>query len=104
MRLPKFTYFEPKSLMEVFSFLSNHRDGVIKAGGTDLIPRLKLRLLEPKALINLRGLSDFDFIRKNSHGDLCIGAMASLGDIESSPLVQNHFKSPCRGSRGDCIS
>jgi len=92
MRLPKFTYCEPKSLTEVFSLISNGQDAVIKAGGTDLIPRLKLRLLEPKVLINLRGLSDFDFIRKNTQGDLCIGAMASLWDIETSPLIQSHFR------------
>lgn len=91
MRLPRFTYIQPKSLAEALTFLSNHEDALVKAGGTDLIPRLKLKLARPKSLINLSGLSDLNFIRRNNRGDLHIGALTPLRDIESSPVVRQHF-------------
>ena len=91
MRLPRFNYLEPESVAEALTLLANHQDAVIKAGGTDLIPRLKRRLVEPKSLINLSGLSDLDFIRKNTRGGLHIGALTPLQKIESSPLVQERF-------------
>jgi 4-hydroxybenzoyl-CoA reductase subunit beta len=91
MRLPRFTYLQPKSLAEALTFLSNHEDALVKAGGADLIPRLKWKLATPKALINLNGLSDLNFIRRNNRGDLHIGALTPLRDIESSPVVRQHF-------------
>jgi len=91
MRLPEFTYFEPRSVAEALTLLSNHKDAVVKAGGTDLIPRLKRKLAEPKFLINLKGLSDLDFIRGNDQGDLHIGALTPLRNIESSPLLRAQF-------------
>ncbi len=91
MRLPGFNYFEPKSLSETLTLLSNHPDGVVKAGGTDLLPRLKWRLLEPTCLINLKGLSDLDFIRRDNQGNLSIGAITPPSKIETSPVVRKYF-------------
>ncbi|NIQ39423.1 MAG: hypothetical protein GTN81_12655 [Proteobacteria bacterium] len=97
MRLPKFTILEPSSLAEALALLSSHHGAVIKAGGTDLLPRLKLKLSQPKFLVNLRGLSDLDFIRRNGRGELCIGALTSLRRIELSPLVRDHFEALADG-------
>ena len=91
MRLPRFDYFEPKSLSETLTLLSTHADGVVKAGGTDLLPRLKWKLVEPTCLINLKGLSDLDFIRRDNQGNLSIGAVTPLSKIETSPLVRRYF-------------
>ncbi len=91
MRLPRFVYLEPSTLKEAMEILSDHQSHVIKAGGTDLIPRLKRRLAQPKFLINLKGLSELDFIRQDGRGTLQIGALTTLRVIESSPLLIERF-------------
>jgi 4-hydroxybenzoyl-CoA reductase subunit beta len=97
MRLPKFSYLEPASLEEALTLLSEHPQTVKKAGGTDLLPRLKWRLIKPKYLMNLRVLPDLDFIRINDEGDLSIGALTPLHKIECSPIVRQHFPALAEG-------
>ena len=91
MRLPRFSYFEPKSLSEASTLLSNHDDAVLKAGGTDLLPRLKLKLVGPRCVINLRSLRELDYVRRDDQGNLSIGAVTPLSKIETSPLIREHF-------------
>jgi len=91
MRLPRFTYFEPRSLEEALALLSSQEDFVVKAGGTDLIPRLKWKLAKPEAVINIKGLSDLNFIREGDDGGLHIGALTPLREIEISSIVKAHF-------------
>jgi 4-hydroxybenzoyl-CoA reductase subunit beta len=91
VRLPRFEYVEPKTLPEALAFLSNHEDSLLKAGGTDLLPRLKLKLFTPKHVINLKGLSVLNFIRRDDQGNLLIGALTPLSNIETSSLVREHF-------------
>ena len=92
MRLPSFFYLEPNSLPEALTLLSGHEKVVVKAGGTDLLPRMKSKLLHPQSLINLKQLKDLDFIRLDHEGNLMIGALTPLSKIESSPVIRGHFE------------
>jgi carbon-monoxide dehydrogenase medium subunit len=69
----------------------NGADAKILAGGQSLVPLLNLRLVRPKILIDLNGVSDLDRIRETSEG-LKIGAMARQGTVEHSAIV--HEKCP----------
>ena len=53
MRLPKFQFFAPGSLAEACAILAGEGpDAMILAGGTDLVPNMKRRQQQPRALVS----------------------------------------------------
>lgn len=81
-------FLEPASLPEAVSLLSQYTDdGKILAGGTSLVLMLQQRLIAPAALISLGRIADHGYIRR-SNGDLHIGALAKLRDLQDSQVVQ----------------
>ncbi len=85
-----FEYFAPTSIEEATSLLSRHRDEArVLAGGHSLVPIMKLRLSEPKYLIDLGRVDGLADISANG-GGLSIGAMATYRDIEESAAVLAH--------------
>ena len=86
-----FEYFAPTTLAEAQSLLTRHGDDAkIVAGGHSLIPMMKLRLAQPKYLIDLGRVSDLSYIREQD-GGLAIGAMTTYYQIESSTLVRDRY-------------
>jgi carbon-monoxide dehydrogenase medium subunit len=59
------------------------------AGGTDLIVKMKDRVIEPKYIIDLSLLKELRFISKEN-GVIRVGALTTLREIETSPLIQEH--------------
>lgn len=91
MSLPKFDYFEPKTIDEACSLLSKHKDEArIIAGGTDLLIELRKREISPKYIINIKKIPNLDYVSYNKEG-LAIGAVATLSDIENSGVVKKNF-------------
>jgi len=86
-----FEYLEPKDLTEACALLSRykHRAKLI-AGGTDLLVSMKQQGVTPEYVINIKVISDLDYVHYDKDG-LRIGALATLSDIESSPLVRERF-------------
>ncbi len=84
-----FDYVRPASLDEALALLATHGDDAkILAGGHSLLPAMKLRLAQPKVLIDIGRLSDLRFIRKD--GDcLAIGALTTHYEIESSAPLKS---------------
>jgi carbon-monoxide dehydrogenase medium subunit len=93
-RLPKFEYIKPRSIDEALDLIGENNSGDVKvyAGGTDVIPRLKSRLiLTPKVLIDLKGIPDLDYIEIDEKDGLRIGAMATISSVAHSPQVRENF-------------
>ncbi len=91
MRLPEFEHFQPTSLDEALGLLDEWGgEARVIAGGTDLLVNMKLGLLAPRALINLKRIADLDFIETDD-GGLRIGALTRLDAIAHSPLVGERF-------------
>lgn len=85
-----FELVEPRSLNEACAILANAADAKPIAGGTALLTIIKQGLLLPKLLVNLKKIRDASAIRHDPVGGLRIGALATISDIESSPLVRQH--------------
>ena len=84
-----FEYSAPNSLAEAQGLLANlGADARILAGGHSLIPMMKLRLAEPRHLIDLGRIPDLSYVREDN-GGLAIGAMTTYHQIETSPLVRD---------------
>ena len=61
-------------------------DAKFLAGGHSLLPLMKLRLADPKILIDLSRISDLSYIRQDD-GHLAIGALTRYDEIARSQLL-----------------
>lgn len=83
-----FDYHRPSSLDEAIRLLAQNQDAKVLAGGHSLLPAMKLRLAQPKALVDLGRITDLSYIRQS--GDrIAIGAMTTHFQIESSELLRD---------------
>lgn len=87
--MKSFEWVEPKSLEEALSLLSE--GAVVKAGGVDLMDRMKEGLDAPRRLINLRALPGLDRIEEEAGGGLRIGPLVTLAELSEHPGVRQRF-------------
>lgn len=71
--------------------MENAAETRIMAGGTDVLVRMKQRLLSPRYLLDIKTISNMRYILLDSNGGLRIGALTSLEEIENSPLVRENW-------------
>jgi carbon-monoxide dehydrogenase medium subunit len=92
-RLPRFDYLAPKTLVEALSLLSQHKGKAqLIAGGTDVMPQLKGRLVKtPQYIIDLKAIPGLDYIRHDKARGLAIGALATIKSVIDSPVVGEKF-------------
>jgi carbon-monoxide dehydrogenase medium subunit len=82
-----FEYHAPGSVQEALGLLGKLDDAKILAGGHSLVPMMKLRLAQPKHLIDLRKVPGLSGIKEEG-GTIVIGAMTTHWEVESSKLLQ----------------
>src|SRR5215472_4806220 len=83
-----FDYIAAKTLDDAISLLSKHKDDAeILAGGHSLLPAMKLRLMQPKVLIDLSRIKDLSYIKEEG-GQIRIGAMTTHFQVETSDLLR----------------
>ena len=83
-----FDYHTPASVQEAISLLAKLKDDAkLLAGGHSLIPMMKLRLAQPKHLIDLRKVPNLSGIEEDGN-TLVFGAMTTWWQIESSKVVK----------------
>jgi len=88
LRLPAFELVEPTTVDEVLALLEEHEgDAMLIAGGTDLLPNMKHGLFEPKLVVSLMQVQELVGVRDDGAGGLAIGAMTTIADVASNPLV-----------------
>jgi carbon-monoxide dehydrogenase medium subunit len=85
--LQQFAVERPATVEEALAFLGD--DAVPYSGGTELLIAMKMGLLTPEVLVDLKRVDELRAIR--TEGDqLVIGAGASHAEIARSPLVAQH--------------
>jgi 4-hydroxybenzoyl-CoA reductase subunit beta len=84
LRLPSFTYRQPRTLKEALVMKADAGpDGMFVAGGTDLYPNMKRRHQEPKVVITLMGIPEL----RRADGRT-IGSCVTLTDLSATPPVR----------------
>jgi carbon-monoxide dehydrogenase medium subunit len=82
-----FDYHRPDSIDAAVKLLADLGDDARPlAGGHSLIPAMKLRLAQPKALVDLAAVAELRRIEERG-GKISIGAMATHAEILASPLL-----------------
>ena len=83
-----FEYFEPANVNDALSLLDRWKgDAKVIAGGTDLIPLMRSKVVMPKYVIDINRLSELDFI-KEAGNIVNIGTLTRLRTLETSALIQ----------------
>jgi aerobic carbon-monoxide dehydrogenase medium subunit len=83
-----FDYLRPHTLEQALDLLARHGDDAkVLAGGHSLIPAMKLRLSQPKVLVDIGRLIELRSI-KRENGKIAIGALTTHYEIESSELLR----------------
>lgn len=91
LRLPEFTYFQPRSLKQATKALADlGADVMLVAGGTDVYPKMKRGQFTPRNLISLRALRELKGIRSSENG-LWIGAGENLTTVSNHRLIAQHL-------------
>jgi len=78
-----FDYHRPSTLDDAIRLLAQNDDAKVLAGGHSLLPAMKLRLAQPRTIIDLGGVTDLSYIREQG-GQILIGAMTTHFEIESA--------------------
>ena len=91
MQAHSFDYVRPQTLAKAIQVLSeNGNRAKVLAGGQSLIPVLKLRLANPRLLVDINDLPGLAFIEER--GDrLRIGALSRHRDFERSKLIRGKY-------------
>jgi carbon-monoxide dehydrogenase medium subunit len=89
-RMPKFDVFVPDNLESALEFLQNPPpDTMLIANGTDLINRIRRRQVHPKVLVDLTGLTEFKYVKRD--GDrIRIGALTTLNEVAESEILNSN--------------
>jgi 4-hydroxybenzoyl-CoA reductase subunit beta len=64
---------------------------MVVAGGTDLFPNMKRRQQEPPVVIGLRAVKDVHGVTQSEDGWVRIGAMTTLAEAESNPILKERY-------------
>jgi aerobic carbon-monoxide dehydrogenase medium subunit len=81
----KFEYAAPTSLDEALRLLQDP-EAKILAGGHSLLPLMKLRLAQPRLLVDIGRIPGLDYVRAED-GQVAIGAMATYRQIQSAQEI-----------------
>ena len=83
-----FDYLRPSTLEEALAALAGNEDAKILAGGHSLIPAMKLRLAQPRTVIDLGRIADLNYIHEKN-GTISLGAMLTHHEIEASAFLRD---------------
>jgi len=85
----KFEIVTPASLADASKLLAQ-KDHIAIAGGVDVVDLLKLNLVAPKTIVNLKGLKELDGIQTDSKG-LRLGALTKLHAVATHSEIRERY-------------
>lgn len=84
-----FDYHAPTNVQDALGLLGRYKDDAkLLAGGHSLVPMMKLRLAQPKHLIDLRKVPGLAGVKEQG-GAIVIGALTTHWQMESSALLKS---------------
>ncbi len=86
----RFEYVRPGSLAEVVRLLGEVEGAEVLAGGTDMVPNLKMGAVVPKLLIDIKGIESLRGIGYDG-GVLVLGALVTFTEIMESDIIREYF-------------
>jgi carbon-monoxide dehydrogenase medium subunit len=98
-RTEPFEMHQPTSLHEASRLLKeNGPGGRFLAGGTDLVIAIKEKGLVPKYIVDLKRIPGLSGIHSNDDGSITIGALTTMREIETFPLLIKKYPFLCQSA------
>jgi 4-hydroxybenzoyl-CoA reductase subunit beta len=97
MYLPAFTLAQPRTLAEAVA-LAAAPEARVLAGGTGLVPNLRLGIGAPRTLVSLEHLEDLKRIGRFD-GGMRIGAGVSLSDLSQDDFIFESYRGLSEAAR-----
>ncbi len=95
-----FEYFAPVTLAETTAILTQFNgQAKILAGGTDLLVEIKENIRRPTGVVNLKKIPGLDSLTYNDATGLIIGALTTVRQVETSPIVQQRYAGLAEAAR-----
>ncbi|MBI4798088.1 MAG: xanthine dehydrogenase family protein subunit M [Desulfarculus sp.] len=92
MATSHFALHQPQSLSQALDLLEMHRASVrLLAGGTDLVPKLKVGALKVANLVSLQGVPGLGAVAFDEGQGLVIGGTARLAQVAALPEVKRLY-------------
>jgi aerobic carbon-monoxide dehydrogenase medium subunit len=84
--------YQPNSVQEASRLVKdNGPGGRFLAGGTDLVIAIKEKGWVPRYVVDLKKLPGLSGIRENADGSMTIGALTTMREIETSPVITRQY-------------
>src|SRR3989338_2518016 len=97
--MPAFELFQPASVNDALALLTKYgKDTWVLAGGMDSLDWFKDRAKKPKVVVDLGQIKELKGIRQQADG-VEIGAMTTLTQVATSPLIQSRYGLLARAAR-----
>ena len=91
-RTEPFDFYQPTTLQEASRLLKEKGPGGrFLAGGTDLVIAMKEKGLLPNYIVDLKRVPGMSGIREKPDGSISLGALTTMYEIETSPLIKKKF-------------
>jgi len=99
-RMRAFEYVKPTTVAEAVRELGKSwEEAKILAGGTDLLGELKEGIIFPQRIVNLKGITNLSYIRFSEKEGLRLGALTTLAEIETHPVIQQRYTALAEAAR-----
>ena len=88
-----FDYASPVGIEDALALLPADGGDRVRplAGGTDLLTLMKAEIVAPARLVNVKHLSELAGIRDDGPEGLTLGALTTLAELETSPIVAARY-------------
>lgn len=92
VNLPAFAYLQAMTLEEACDLLAAHRtEGMVLAGGTDILVKMKHRRQVPAYLVNIKGIPGLDYIEYEPGEGLRVGPLTTIESLKRSLVVRKRY-------------
>jgi 4-hydroxybenzoyl-CoA reductase subunit beta len=99
--LADFQLFRPTMLDEVLKVRTDHPDGRLLGGGTDLLVNIRRGIVAPESLIDITDVKELRAIHADAQR-IEIGAAVTLAEVAAHPEIVRHY--PVLAQAAACIA
>jgi carbon-monoxide dehydrogenase medium subunit len=87
-----FEYFAPKKLKDALKLIDEHaEDYKILCGGQSLLILMRQGLVAPAVVIDIKGITELDYIKNDAKTGLRIGSITTHRAIEKSEVIKKTY-------------
>lgn len=92
MGLSRFDYYAPETIDEACKLAAELGEGAMfMAGGTDLLIKIKRKMISPKAVIDIKNINELNEVTFDEKEGLTIGSTVTLTAIENHPVIKEKY-------------